>query len=538
MPEHVPIVPWRLVNTLPADDCAGTTMPLCFPWLHRLGRVSKPVPSKLGDDECETVQVDQAKRDATTIRYRHAADLANKVAREFELSDDDVRRITRGFVEQMNEGLHHHGKAIEQLPSFITHLPDGNERGTYLAVDMGGTNIRVCAVTFHGHGAYSMDQAKAAIPPTLMTTKNHRELFDWMASIVRAFVEKNHTNWKSASLDLGFTFSHAVEQKSINSGTLIRWSKGFDVDGVVGQDVCALLQQAFDALDLPIRVTALTNDTVGTLLAQAYTAPSRRRTVLGAVFGTGTNGAYIEKVSRITKGQVSNPDPEATMIINTEWGNFDQGLDFLSLTKYDRAIDTASVNPGFEMFEKQISGMYLGELLRLALLSLFQSQGPNDFNSIPVPKSSSLYVPWSLDTSLLSHLEGDNSPKLTASAARVRDWLGVAKIECKIVAAIKTIARAIVRRSARLSAVALGAVLIQTGCLEHEGSREAGVCIGVDGSLIELYPGFVADIRCALRCIEQVGAAGEARVDICIAKDGSGVGAALAALIASKALKR
>lgn len=57
----------------------------------------------------------------------------------------------------------------------------------------------------------------------------------------------------------------------------------------------------------------------------------------------------------------------------------------------------------------------------------------------------------------------------------------------------------------------------------------------MDGSLVELYPDFVTEIRCALRCIPQVGETGEANVEITVAKDGSGVGAALAAYVASKA---
>jgi hexokinase len=419
-------------------------------------------------------------------------------------------------------------------------------QGTYLAVDMGGTNIRVCAVTFNGDGTYSMVQDKVAIPSALMTSNSCMELFDWVAQRVEGFVEKRQVETTSTdhgsartqskvSFDLGFTFSHAVQQKSINSGTLIRWSKGFDIDGVVGRDVCTLLQEAFDRHALPVRVTALTNDTVGTLLSQAYGAPPRSRTLLGAVFGTGTNGAYVEKASKITKDESLATSSEKMMIVNTEWGNFDQRLEFLSTTTYDRIIDASSVNPGFEMFEKQISGMYLGELLRLAVLSLSPDHSPGIFIEMNIPKNSGLYVPWSLDTSFLSHLESDTSPELSTSRLHIEQWLGSAHVSYDVASTIKRIARAIVRRSARLSAVALGAVLVQTGCLakDVEGDK---TCIGVDGSLIELYPGFIAEIRQALKSIEQIGERGEARVDITIAKNGSGVGAALAAHIAAKHL--
>jgi hexokinase len=56
--------------------------------------------------------------------------------------------------------------------------------------------------------------------------------------------------------------------------------------------------------------------------------------------------------------------------------------------------------------------------------------------------------------------------------------------------------------------------------------------VGVDGSLIEFYPGFEDTLRESLRAI--VGDRVEQKVSLGLAKDGSGVGAALCALIACK----
>ena len=59
------------------------------------------------------------------------------------------------------------------------------------------------------------------------------------------------------------------------------------------------------------------------------------------------------------------------MIVNTEWGAFgNQGeLDFI-LTKWDREVDKLSINPGKQIFEKMISGMYMGEVVRQVLIDL------------------------------------------------------------------------------------------------------------------------------------------------------------------------
>ena len=46
-------------------------------------------------------------------------------------------------------------------------------------------------------------------------------------------------------------------------------------------------------------------------------------------------------------------------------------LDFVR-TKWDIAVDENSVNPGKQIFEKMISGMYMGELIRQVLLDLMK----------------------------------------------------------------------------------------------------------------------------------------------------------------------
>ena len=46
-------------------------------------------------------------------------------------------------------------------------------------------------------------------------------------------------------------------------------------------------------------------------------------------------------------------------------------LDFVR-TKWDRSVDENSVNPGKQIFEKMISGMYMGELIRQVLLDLMK----------------------------------------------------------------------------------------------------------------------------------------------------------------------
>ena len=88
----------------------------------------------------------------------------------------------------------------------------------------------------------------------------------------------------------------------------------------------------------------------------------------------------------------------------------------------------------------------------------------------------------------------------------------------------------VARRAAHLSGAAVAAILIQTSRARLRGDtssplkypNEAVIGVGVDGSLVEHYPGFQDKIRASLRFL--VGEDVEKRVDVGLAKDGSGVG--------------
>lgn len=465
-----------------------------------------------------------------------------------------------------------------------------------MAVDLGGTNFRVCSIQLHGNSTFSLTQSKVAIPKELMIAKTSQELFSFLAKQIELFLKAHHSDHyfshikrvKTASNDegyrnqetfnLGFTFSFPVKQMGINKGLLMRWTKGFDIEDAIGKDVCALLQKEIDALNLPVRVAALVNDTVGTLMARSYTSPGRTGTLLGAIFGTGTNGAYVEDLSRVSKmtsgaSEVGEFDKSTgQMIINTEWGSFDNSMTVLPNTPYDIALDRESVNPGIQMFEKRVSGMFLGEILRRALLAIVvdsksiplfkdENSSNNDIHSTTtIAESSGLFKQWGIDTSFLSIVAADNSPGLRVVRQTLDKDYGISATSQEDAEAVRLIANAIGRRAARLSAVAIGAVVINSGKLgsnpattdkkenlnpaRGDGSATDGdvpseetVDIGVDGSLVEFYPNFEEMVREALQAIPEIGDKGEKRIRIGIAKDGSGVGAALIALVAGNVMK-
>ncbi|KAH8597928.1 hypothetical protein B0O99DRAFT_507381 [Bisporella sp. PMI_857] len=531
---------------------------------------------------------------------------AKRIAAEFEFTDEQVQRTVTEFIAQMNEGLEKNATYMSQIPTYVTGVPNGTEKGLYLAVDLGGTNFRVCSIQLNGDTTFNIIQEKVAIPRELMEAKTAKQLFGFLAKQIELFLQTHHEDQFVSNIKrrqtvstpegyrdehifrLGFTFSFPVHQIGINKGTLIRWTKGFNIPDAVGQDVCALLQKEIDLLRLPVRVSALVNDTVGTLMARSYTSPGKTSTLLGAIFGTGTNGAYVEKLSKITKSMEGEFDKSTgEMVVNTEWGSFDNGLRVLPNTKYDQILDNDSVNPGIQMFEKRISGMFLGEILRLVLVDIMKTSSValfrddnsshNDLRSTTtIAPDAPLFKQWAVDSSILSHAEADSSVGLRSLRLEIEKSLGVSAPSYEDAEAVKIIAHAIGIRAARLAGVAIGAIVLATGRLESAASgpdtsnpkstdaiiedvkklnlaeaatatanklvNTSGVAvnedevvdIGVDGSLVEFYPGFEDYMREAIRATEGIGAAGDRKIRIGIAKDGSGVGAALIALVAAK----
>ncbi|KAK3336064.1 hypothetical protein B0T19DRAFT_436878 [Cercophora scortea] len=488
---------------------------------------------------------------------------AKAISAKFDYTDEDVNKGVQEFLRQMSEGLEKDGTSLSQIPTYVTAVPNGTEKGLYMAVDLGGTNFRVCSINLNGDSTFHLTYTKVAIPKELMVAKTAEELFAFLAQQIELFLRTHHEEQFEKHLRrrmtisspvgfvdedvfrLGFTFSFPIQQLGINKGTLIRWTKGFDIPDAIGKDVCALLQKEIDKLHLPVKVAALVNDTVGTLMARSYTSPGKSGAILGAIFGTGTNGAYIEKLSNIKKPMQGEYDQSTgDMVVNTEWGSFDNQLNVLPNTPWDVELDKESINPGIQMYEKRVSGMFLGELLRLVVVELLkkphvaffkdESSDSNDWKSTTnISPTSSLYSQWGLDTAIMSVAAADNTPELVTLRQELETTLHVYAPSLEDAQAFKAIAGAIGRRAARLAAVAIAAIVLQTGSLTNPETADEPVDIGVDGSLVEYYPYFRDMIYEALRVIEGVGEEGAKRIRIGIAKDGSGVGAALIALVAA-----
>lgn len=156
---------------------------------------------------------------------------------QFNVPAEKLIEITNHFVDELTRGLTEEGGDIPMNPSWCMGFPTGNETGTYLALDMGGTNLRVCEIHLpEEKGEFDIIQSKYKMPEDLKTG-TAEELWDYIADCLQQFIEYHHEGETMDQLPLGFTFSYPATQDAIDHGVLQRWTKGFDIDGVEGKDV-------------------------------------------------------------------------------------------------------------------------------------------------------------------------------------------------------------------------------------------------------------------------------------------------------------
>ncbi|PGH19044.1 hexokinase [Helicocarpus griseus UAMH5409] len=434
----------------------------------------------------------------------------------FTVDQTKLKQIVDHFIKELEKGLSVKGGNIPMNVTWVLGFPTGHEQGTFLALDMGGTNLRVCEIVLSEQkGEFDITQSKYRIPEELKSGDS-AELWEYIADCVQQFIEYYHEGSAIPDLPLGFTFSYPATQDYIDHGVLQRWTKGFDIDGVEGKDVVPMLEQALAKRGLPIKIAALINDTTGTLIASAYTDTEMK---IGCIFGTGVNAAYMENAGSIPKIAHYNLPPDMPVAINCEYGAFDNEHIVLPLTQYDHIIDRDSPRPGQQAFEKMTAGLYLGEIFRLVLLDCIDNKKIPFFAN---QDTSKLRKPYSLDSSFPAFIEEDPFENLSETRDLIERTLGIFANSSEL-EFCRRLAELIGTRAARLSACGVAAI-----CKKKNISH----ChVGADGSVFHKYPHFQARGAKALREILDWPEKEPDRVVINAAEDGSGVGAALIAAL-------
>jgi len=439
-----------------------------------------------------------------TAMSTSAEAVVTRAAASFEAGTVALDAIARDFGAQIARGLAGEGGSLKMLRTF-TRQPSGRERGRVVVVDWGGTKARAGLVELGDGGSVRIVAEEALTFPDAMKRGAPEPVFDLIAGAVGRVAGAQAIG----AAPLAFVYSYPARLERIDRAVALASTKGWRLQGLVGRDVAEMLTAALERAGLTrIRLAAVANDTVAALILQSYQARGRDAgadpATIGLILGTGTNLAA---------------DLGPAGIRNLESGNFD-GVGAVE-TPYDAALDRELAEPptGAQRFEKMVSGHYLGEILRRALVDL--GRGPGGFHWSAAP---ALATPFGLDSAHLSRIAADRTAGLDDVGALLRS-LGVESTPAER-HGVRALGAAIARRSARLVAAAL------LGTLRFLDPRlDDRRTIAVDGSLWGGYPGFEGLVRDALA--ELVGPDRAGRVEIAFVKDSTSAGAAVIAAVAA-----
>lgn len=272
----------------------------------------------------------------------------------FKLENDKLKDIATSFRIKVEEGLNKENAEIQCIPTFITPKATGIN-GEALVLDLGGTNYRVAITEFgkgepaiHPNNGWKKDMSIMKSPGY-----TREELFNELADLIDEIK-------RDKEVPIGYCFSYPAESVPGGDAKLLRWTKGVDINEMIGQFIGEpLLDYLNERNKIKFTGIKVLNDTIASLFAglinNGYDA------YIGLIVGTGTNMATFIPADKIKK-LIPACNAQGLIPVNLESGNFHPPY----LTSVDDTVNAISGSSGKQRFEKAVSGMYLGDILKAA----------------------------------------------------------------------------------------------------------------------------------------------------------------------------
>ncbi|KAI9799809.1 MAG: hypothetical protein M1825_004369 [Sarcosagium campestre] len=354
-------------------------------------------------------------------------DIAN-LLRPFRLEEHTLVELASAFSLKFSDLARSSDNQF--IPTPVSRLPTGREEGNYLALDIGGSNLRVGIVRLlgdqneengwkrlpllqpiEGNGKRAQKIMEKSWPIEDHLKSDQTEmLFEWLGTCIAEVVADVVALMIRSGADVpyematGVTFSFPMIQESITEATLMPMGKGFAISSKVKLDAFLLAgyEKAIEGVSLAhflkngayeipdateirlpsMKIVAIINDSVATLASLAYSiSAGGDQAAMALIVGTGTNATIPTPASKLGPAKAtragsslgeSGNDP--MIVVNTEWsikGTAQPLHDLSIVTAWDEVVSQGSESPGFQPLEYMTSGRYLGEICRLVLLETF-----------------------------------------------------------------------------------------------------------------------------------------------------------------------
>lgn len=462
----------------------------------------------------------------------------------------------------------------------------GREKGRYLAIDIGGTNLRVGFIELlgneivsngencvNGNGVNGKPDGSDAESPSnirrvlekswpisdVLKNENADSLFKWIGSCIAEVVREGCEEFnlpRDQALPMGVTFSFPMVQNTLADATLMAMGKGFAITSRLhlGTHLVNGYEEAKTPDLPPIKVAAILNDAVATLVSFIYQSKedSTNKAAMGLICGTGSNATIPLKRSTLHKdkqpGEVKVLNGDSTddvkIAVNTEWsinGTAPPLRKFGLVNQWDARLDAEGEAPGFQPLEYMTSGRYLGELGRLMLLDYLE----HHLNIAPDTLPQKLTTRFGLTTTFLSHFRPPDAPALLKKLeAEFPESTAKAPFRWteEIALILYKIAKAIEVRAAGIIAAAIVGLLACAGDIpfreslqdktndhtpELEKGPQVNLIVGYTGGCIVHFQDYLADCQKFLDSIirTEFGDDAPVRVSLSPCHDGGITGA-------------
>lgn len=259
---------------------------------------------------------------------------------------------TDKFIHEMQAGLTDQPESLKMLCTYIQDDQAFKVDEPVIAIDAGGTNLRISLIRFDPNKQPKIEYLKAH--PMLGTQGeiSKEKFFAQLVDYLQPVINMSHK--------IGFCLSFPVVIQPDLDGLLLGLNKEVRVremhNVLVGAELKRALKNAGIQDDKSV---VMLNDTVATLLGGKSAAGNRLfSSNIGLILGTGTNTCYVEKNANLIKvheGLVR----DGHTIVNIESGGYAR----LPRGIFDIRYDLTTQDPGSQCLEKMVSGVYIGHVL-------------------------------------------------------------------------------------------------------------------------------------------------------------------------------
>ncbi|CAH8382227.1 unnamed protein product [Eruca vesicaria subsp. sativa] len=395
-------------------------------------------------------------------RRKHTHMILRKFARECATPVSKLWAVADALVAEMISSLAsttaESSGSLNMLVSFAGSLPSGDEKGVHYGANLRGKELLLLRGTLGGNEEPISDVYKQEISiHEDVLNGSFKELCDYISLELVKFLGMNPGEETDEVKNLGFTWTRYVEDigPSSSISTIQRKSLANDDNDKVLKEFVNDMNESLERHGLKIRMNmSLVDDTIGVLAGGRY---YHKDSVAAVTLGMGTNSVYIEQAQEVLRWKPTTPYEPQEIVISTEWGDF-------------RSCH-------LPVFEKMVSGGYLGEIVRRVLLKMSQESAL--FGDILPPK---LTKPYTLSSPDMAAMHQDISEDREIVNRKLKEVFGIMDSTLAAREVVVEVCDVVAERAARVAGAGIVGMVKKLGRLEKKMS-----IVIVEGGLYDHY---------------------------------------------------